>query len=518
MNYRVLALLFVLIRVVSPAQHTNVLISSSSSPNEPTICLDPKQPNILIAASNINNYYISADTGRTWTAHTLSSPLGVWGDPVIIADTASRFYFFHLSNPAQGNWIDRIVCQTTTDNGQSWTDGSYMGLNGAKAQDKEWGIVDQNTNHIYVTWTQFDDYGSEKSTDSTLILFSKSVDNGESWSAAKRINAVAGDCIDSDNTVEGAVPAVGPNGELFVSWVGPEGIIFDRSLDEGESWLEEDIFISEVPGGWDFDIPGIYRCNGMPVTVCDLSGGANHGTIYVNWTDQRNGEDDTDVWLVKSKDGGNSWSAPIRVNDDPPGKQQFLSWMVIDQVTGYLYFIFYDRRNSDTLLTDVYLAISKDGGEIFNNFKISEEPFFPDQGVFFGDYTNIVAHNNIVRPIWTRLHQGDLSIWTALIDQDILTNSKERILNEDTFESYQNYPNPTNDITYVSFKLNKPKNISLVFYDVNGEKVLHPLDHEMYGFGKHILEVNTKNLSSGVYYYTLTIGDKEKTKKIVISD
>jgi hypothetical protein len=35
---------------------------------------------------------------------------------------------------------------------------------------------------------------------------------------------------------------------------------------------------------------------GLPVTKCDLSGGAYNGTIYVNWTDQRNGEDNTDVF------------------------------------------------------------------------------------------------------------------------------------------------------------------------------------------------------------------------------
>ena len=66
--------------------------------------------------------------------------------------------------------------------------------------------------------------------------------------------------------------------------------------------------MDEFPGGWDYDIPGINRCNGLPITVCDLSGGSNHGTIYINWTDQRNGTDDTDVWLAKSTDGGDTWT------------------------------------------------------------------------------------------------------------------------------------------------------------------------------------------------------------------
>lgn len=46
----------------------------------------------------------------------------------------------------------------------------------------------------------------------------------------------AGDCIDSDNTDEGAVPAVGPNGEVYLSWSGPQGIMFDKSTDGGVTW------------------------------------------------------------------------------------------------------------------------------------------------------------------------------------------------------------------------------------------------------------------------------------------
>ena len=43
----------------------NVLISNTNYPNEPSIAIDPKHPNVLIAGANINNYYISTDTGRT---------------------------------------------------------------------------------------------------------------------------------------------------------------------------------------------------------------------------------------------------------------------------------------------------------------------------------------------------------------------------------------------------------------------------------------------------------------------
>jgi hypothetical protein len=135
-------------------------------------------------------------------------------------------------------------------------------------------------------------------------------------------------------------------------------------------------------GGWVYDIPGIYRCNGLPVTKCDTSSGTYHGRIYVNWTDQENGSDDVDVWLIYSDDEGETWSEKKRVNDDPAGSHQFFTWMDIDQTNGNLYFIFYDRRNHSGNETDVYMAVSEDGGDSFENIMISETPFTPSASVF----------------------------------------------------------------------------------------------------------------------------------------
>jgi hypothetical protein len=490
------------------AQHQNIMISSSNSPEEPTIYVNPNNTDKLIAGANINNLFYSDDGGYTWTVTTLSSPTnGVWGDPVTIVDTAGIYYFFHLSWPPAGNWIDRIVCQKSTDDGATWNDGSYMGLNGTKAQDKEWAVVDRTNNNMYVTWTQFDNYGSSSPSDVSSILFSKSSDEGETWSPALKINEVDGDCIDSDNTTEGAVPAVGPNGEIYVAWAGPEGLVFDRSLDQGDTWLDEDIFISDFPGGWDYNIPGINRCNGLPITVCDLSGGSYQGTIYVNWSDQGNGTNDTDVWIAKSADGGNTWSAPIRVNDDGPGKHQFFTWMSIDQVTGYLWFVWYDRRDYDDKNTDVYMAVSTDGGETFINFKVSEEPFVPSTNVFFGDYNCVSAHNNVIRPIWTRLHSSQLSIYTAIVDPDaVISVDVEESDIIPYAEMGPNFPNPFNESTVISFKLKQSGTVSLKVFDLFGKEVAVLIDNEHRNFGKYIeyFDASGYNLSPGVYYFSLS--------------
>lgn len=498
------------------AQHPNIFISNENLPEEPTIVMNPENTNELVAGANIINYYYSSDGGEGWELGTLTSSYGVWGDPCVIVDTAGHYYFFHLSNPpSPGVWIDRIVCQKSTDAGQTWSNGTYIGLNGTKAQDKEWATVDRQNNNIYVTWTQFDEYGSLNPMDSTLILFSRSTDGGQTWIDPLRLSEVGGDCIDSDNTVEGAVPAVGPNGEIYVSWAGPLGIVFDSSTDQGNTWLDNDIFVSALPGGWDFDIPGISRCNGFPVTVCDTGNSPYSGTIYINWSDQRNGTDDTDIWLIKSNDGGISWGEPIRVNDDLPGKHQFFTWMTIDQTNGYLYFVFYDRRNYDDDRTDVYMAVSKDGGETFINFRISETSFLPYASVFFGDYTNITAHNDVIRPIWTRLDGLDLSIWTALIDVNSIgiDNAEPSF-----FTLEQNFQNPCNEETYFSHSLRSPCKISLKVYNLFGKEVATIVNDKFVNAGIYSLSFDAKanNLLPGVYYFCLITSEKTVMKKMVL--
>jgi hypothetical protein len=516
-----LLIILIILFECTTAQHQNIKISDINNPNEPSICLNYFNLQCIVAGANINSYYYSSDGGLTWTRNELSSTFGVYGDPCIISDKNGDFYFLHLSSPQNGNWLDRIVCQKSTDNGKTWNNGSFMGLNSTKDQDKQWMAIDFSNNYLYTTWTQFDSYGSTSSNDKSNILFSKSTDGGETWSDTVRINELAGDCIDSDNTTEGAVPAVGINGEIYVAWAYNNKIYFDRSLDKGTTWLDHDIEVAEQPGGWDYSVPGIFRSNGLPVTCCDTSNSVYRGSIYINWTDQKNGSDDTDVWLVKSTDGGNTWSNPKRVNDDTTHTHQFLTWMTIDQANGFLYFVFYDRRAYQDETTDVYMAVSKDGGETFTNFKISETPFLPVSDVFFGDYNNITAYNNVVRPIWTRLNysngENGLSVWTAIINTDDIGQNINSIFPviEDVI-----YPNPASNLSFYSFKLRQKTTISLYLYDSYGKVVKKIIDNKNLNAGKYIekTDIKKENLLSGLYMYVLTYDNKLKTKKLIVEN
>jgi len=495
---------------VALGQYPNIQVSHpwSIDPEEVTISINPTDPLNLAAGANIDYYYYSFDGGYTWTEGNLTSTLGVWGDPSVTFDAQGNLYFGHLSNPGGGAWVDRIVVQKSVDGGMTWSDGAGIGLNPPKAEDKEWLAADQTDSpfrdNVYVAWTEFDALWSEDPEDSTRILFSRSTDHGETWSDPVKLSDRGGNCLDGDFTVEGAVPAVGPHGEVYTSWSGPLGIMFDRSLDGGVTW-GKDIFISDQPGGWGFDIPGIFRCNGMPVTACDISDSPYRGDIYVLWSDQRNGLDDTDVFLKKSTDGGDTWSEIKRVNDDNTAAQQFFPWMTVDPLTGIIWVVFYDRRNTTGNETDVYVARSEDGGETFVNFSVSDSTFVPQTTVFFGDYINIAARGGKVYPIWTRMDRRVLTVWVALIDESVGVEESHGRESPAGFVLSQNYPNPFNTSTTISFQLPRSERVELSIYNIRGQMVATLMDGWTES-GTHTVTWRAEEFGSGVYFYQLTAG------------
>jgi hypothetical protein len=521
MRLHLTILLGILAFTATYSQFPNVLISTSNSPEEVSIAINPKNTNQIVAGANINNMYYSNNAGATWTVGTLNcATYGVWGDPILIWDTASACYYMHLSNPPPGpgnSWIDRIVVQKSGNGGQTYTTCVGVGKNGVKAQDKESVVVNPYNNEIHMTWTEFDDYGSALNTDSSYILYSKSSNGGATWITPIRLSKYAGDCVDEDTTVEGAVPAIGPLGEVYCAWVGQQGLMFQKSTNAGLTWLPAEQLITGVPGGWDYTIPGIQRCNGLPFTVCDLSNSPYKGTIYVNWSDQRNGLADTDIWLIKSTNGGTTWSAPFRVNDDPPGKQQFMSAMTIDQVTGYLYILFYDRRNyTSGNNTDVYLAISKDGGNSFVNYQVNANVFSPNSAYFFGDYCGISAHNNVIRPIWMQMTSGgNLSVWTSLVNPIVLKNEDAK---KDNLNILSAQPNPFDTETNIEFSLEKPVNLTVRLIDNAGRMIQEQVSKKDFIKGNHNISLNAQqlNLKPGLYFLVIYGDIKIKYVKLVV--
>ncbi|RKY98078.1 MAG: hypothetical protein DRQ13_03920 [Ignavibacteriae bacterium] len=198
--------------------------------------------------------------------------------------------------------------------------------------------------------------------------------------------------------------------------------------------------------------------------------------------------------------------------------------MTIDQTNGYLYFVFYDRRNYSSLQTDVYMAVSKDGGNTFTNFKISESPFIVNSNNYIGHYIGVSAHNNIIRPVWTRIDNNFPSLWTALIDSVPTVGITSKEVTPSGFVLYQNYPNPFNPKTIIKYQIPELSFVTIKVFDVLGNEVATLVDGERLA-GKYEVEfsINKSQLTSGTYFYQLEVystgsgvGSYIQTKKMVL--
>jgi len=408
------------------------------NPAEVSVAINPKNPDNIVGASFAlgrpprapygSYYYSSMDGGKTWkTIPVMDAKNLTQGDDVVYYGNDGTVYHVHLS--FDGIRVARpkrsesgMIVESSTDGGLSWADpvAAINHENSVTPFEDKPGIVVDNApqskfkGNVYLAWTRFDAYGSNDPDCHSHIYFTRSIDHGKSFSMPVNISDSVGDCRDSDNTVEGAVPAVAPNGDVYVVWAGPLGLVFKKSTDAGETFGKEKV-ISQMPGGWDFGVDGLERANGMPATGVDLSSGPNQGTLYVNWIDARNG--DPDVFVMSSKDGGQTWSSPVRVNDDAMNnkKAQFFTWMSVDPMDGSINVVFYDRRDTEGAMTKLVMARSVDGGKTFVNHKIDAPAFKCDNNVFFGDYTGISAYNGRVVPMFMHFdEQKKLVVSVAL--------------------------------------------------------------------------------------------------------
>ncbi len=113
------------------------------------------------------------------------------------------------------------------------------------------------------------------------------------------------------------------------------------------------------------------RVNGLPRIAIDKSGNERDGWIYIITAEKNYGAagNDPDIILHKSTDKGQSWSGPIRVNQDEfnNGKIQYFPAITIDKFGG-LNILYYDDRLTTSDSTGVFLSRSTDGGITFKDF------------------------------------------------------------------------------------------------------------------------------------------------------
>ena len=163
------------------------------------------------------------------------------------------------------------------------------------------------------------------------------------------------------------------------------------------------------------------RVNDFPRMAVDKSGGGRRGTIYIVSAEQNLAPAGTDADIVmhKSTDGGTTWGAGIRVNQDPlnKGKKQFFPSICVDQGGG-INVAYYDNRDyaASGDSCEIYMSRSIDGGNTWTDIEVSDHAFRPKNvpGVnSMGDYMGITAGNGKVWPVWMDDRSGFYDIWTA---------------------------------------------------------------------------------------------------------
>jgi hypothetical protein len=490
-------------------------------PEEVSIAIDQVDPTHIAAGSGPNYFYYSNNHGQSWQGDGIGSSFGQAGDASLTCDSKGNIYHAHLSSPvAPGYWLDRIVIQKSTDGGTSFpNDGSFAGHHPTRQQYKEFITCDLSTSspyhdNLYLVWSEFDvfpDQNTPTRFDSSRILFSKSSDAGLTWSTPITISDRQGDCSDTSNSDVGASCATAPNGDIYITWYGPGGLMFDKSTDGGKTFGKDKV-LSIMPLGWNF------RETGFATILCDISNSKQRGNLYVVYSYKQNGVKNSDIILLRSTDAGSSWSSPIRVNNDTTEFEQYLPAAAIDQVTGVLYSVFYDGRNTNGgNSTDLYLARSVDGGLNFSNYRLTLNPIFTSSGIYFTDYIGIAAFNSYVYPIWKQLKQSRSAIYLAVVrDTGAFHDAVLKPTGQaDQLLSLQISPNPASNRINFDLLHQPENNIIITLSDVMGRNVATIYNSRSQS-GDKKFSYDSRHLLNGIYYCTAQIGNERFVQKILI--
>jgi hypothetical protein len=104
-------------------------------------------------------------------------------------------------------------------------------------------------------------------------------------------------------------------------------------------------------------------------------------------------------------------------------------------------------------------------------------------------------------------------VWNFETDYTGIIQNSNEIPKE--FKLYNNYPNPFNPVTSISFDIPKKSLVSLKIWDLLGKEIMTLVYNEL-SPGKYEYILNALELSSGLYIYKLEAKDYISIKKMVL--
>lgn len=414
----------------APGAHVVTVTTAPGPWSEPGIALDAHDRSRLVAVFQgpASGAY-STDSGRTFSTAGTIAPTD-WkkaGDVSTTFDDKGNAYVSYLvfdrlgsaSYWRHGAGRNGIYVRRSRDGGKTWdapvaVRAWYTGNEpGMQYEDMPRIFADNSPRSahrgaLYAGWIEWQ-------LDQSIILFSRSTDEGQTWSAPIRISTQSGYPRDDNGDVVGFIGTVAADGTIYAIWNWRTTIALAISHDGGKTFAPSRAVLDVGPPyfGGTGAVPGLGRVFGFPQVAVDSRGG--RAVLYLCWSDYRNG--DIDVFVAASRDEGRHWTSPVRVNTDTvhDGRDQFLQWMTVDPVTGDVYVQFYDRGgDAENRLTSVTLARSIDAGRSFTNFQWSDAPF-EGRGAFLGDYTWLTAYDGQVYGVWAEPSAADTSARTRTV-------------------------------------------------------------------------------------------------------
>ncbi len=117
--------------------------------------------------------------------------------------------------------------------------------------------------------------------------------------------------------------------------------------------------------------------------------------------------------------------------------------------------------------------------------------------------------------VWEHQEGSNSTIWMAKTIFHPAGGVKDDDIDLGSFELLQNYPNPFNPTTSIEYSLKQGADVKVTVYDILGNRITVLV----YGYeyaGSHKIVFDGKNLSSGIYFYSIEVNSLQKTKSMVL--